>query len=232
MSYRERDLGDGWKVKEIALPDGRRLERRYFYKTKPAPKIELKTKLAKQLSGYALIEKDLRSSITWLEKINELMPESAKEKDGALISGEREVFDIIKGLWVSALTFYGKCFTQTEGRKIKLERRILDQKYREKHDTFMHMRNNFAAHAGVDAYEQARIILALNPKKYSKKTPRILTELSQQDYFSTEEENDLIVLAKHVREKVIDKKNELSEKIVMQDVTTKGIEYWYKKAKL
>lgn len=33
--------------------------------------------------------------------------------------------NIVKGLFIAALTFYGKCFTTCEGRKTKLESKLV-----------------------------------------------------------------------------------------------------------
>ncbi|MCP4230912.1 MAG: hypothetical protein GY771_12315, partial [bacterium] len=154
----------------------------YFFKRNRAPRVELKSKLAQQLAGYTLIEKDLRNVITWLNEIDKLHPYDEYVEKGAQISFDRETYNIVKGLYVASLTFYGKCFTSCDGRKLKLKRSFLGEQYRSAHDEVMHMRHNFAAHSGADSFEEVKIALVLHLKKRSNEIPEIYRELSQADF--------------------------------------------------
>lgn len=229
---KEIDYGDGWKIREIIEPEVDSVKRhtQYFYKRKRAPRIELRGKIAKQLAGYALIEKDLRSVATWLNEIEKL--HSRKNIDKTVqIAADREVFNLIKGLYVAALTFYGKCFTQCEGRRVKLQKSIIDEKYLEMHDEVMSMRHNFAAHSGADSFEEVKIALVLYPNKNFEKLPMIYRELTQADFRDSRDDETFLQLVGHVRSKVIDKARQIEERIYEKEVLPKGKDYWYRVAK-
>jgi hypothetical protein len=173
-----------------------------FYKGKLSPRIPLSSKLSAQWAGYVLIDKDLRSVTTWLEKIDEYM----KEQKEDVLSTDRVVKDMVKGLWIASLTFYGKCFTEADGRKIKLNLSQLNKEYHEDHNEYINLRNNFAAHAG-SGYEKVNIVLVLPPIKKVPRPPLIVPEL-YQPFYST---GDFLNLVKHVQEKVLIKIKKLEK---------------------
>ena len=229
---REIKQPNGWKIREILEPTTGRRVNQYFYKHNRAPRIQLESKLAKQLAGYTLIEKDLRNVIVWLSEIDELISDEKKSSKSIQISPNRETYNIVKGLYVAALTFYGKCFTRCEGRRVKLEKNIVSEKYLPTHDDVIHMRHNFAAHSGADSFEEVKIALVLHPKKRSNMKPEIFRELSQADFKdSSDDEKRFLHLAEHIRDKVIEKIHLVTDKIYESDIAPKGKEYWYKKAK-
>lgn len=138
--------------------------------------------------------------------------------------------NLVKGLFVAALTFYGKCFTSCEGRKVKLERTIIDQEYLDLHDHIMKLRNNFAAHSGAENFEEVRVSLALHPSKKSDMKPQLYSELSQPDYLIGEN-IPYKGLAESIRKKVFDKRAKVGETVLEKIVAPKGKIYWYKQAK-
>ncbi|MGZ7307030.1 hypothetical protein ACXWRJ_09320, partial [Streptococcus pyogenes] len=95
-------------------------------------------KISEQYGAYSLIEKDLRSVIIWLNEIEKLAPEDLDRWKNP------DKMNLVKGLFVAALTFYGKCFTSCEGRRVKLEKTIIDPEYLDLHDHIMKLRHNFA----------------------------------------------------------------------------------------
>ena len=224
--------GSQWTIREILEPDRRKRHTQYFFQNRRAPRVLLTSKVAQQLAGYTLIEKDLRNVLVWLAEIDRVFPESERPS-GCHISPDRERFNIIKGLYVAALTFYGKCFTQCEGRKIKLDRKFVDQSFADRHDDIIHMRNNFAAHSGADSFEDVQIALVLFPNKKSKERPLVMRELLQADmaYFGPAEEASFADLVKHVQQKVLLKIDELVERILQKEVLPKGKDYWYRLCK-
>ena len=232
MPIREKDDGGGWKIREIIEPDADSIKRhtQYYFKRKRAPRIELRGKIAKQLAGYVLIEKDLRSVTVWLNEIERLNLRS--DVEGHLeMSVDREKFNLIKGLYVAALTFYGKCFTSCEGRRVKLEKSIIDVKFRNTHDEVMRMRHNFAAHSGADSFEEVKIAVVLYPNKRPVRLPKIYRELSQADFRDNHENETFVALAEHVRSRVIDKAKIIENRLVDKEVLPKGYEFWYRAAK-
>ena len=217
-----------WEIHEILDPNSVKRITKYFYKRKAAVRVQLKDRISQQLAGYALIEKDLRNVIYWLKEIRKLIGDDRGK--GAQISDDRERYMIVKGLFVSSLTFYGKCFTKCEGRKIKLDRRFVSEDLRECHDWAMHLRHNFAAHSGSDEFEDVKIALVLPP--YNKSTtiePMIFREIMQHD--SSEGDTEFIALVESVHKDVETKINKLISTIYEKEVLPKGKDYWYKMGK-
>ena len=227
---REIDRGDGWKIEERISSDGT-IRRRYFYKNRQAPRIQIKSKIAQQLAAYVLIEKDLRNVLVWIDEINKLFPQSERLCKTS-ISSDRKRFNVIKGLFVASLISYGKCFTACEGRKTKLDKKIIDIEYHEVHDQVMHMRHNFAAHSGVDSFEEVKVAIVLPPKKHRGMLPILFKELIQADIMLYDnKEVDMKALIEHVQKKVFQKIEKLSDKIMTEEIVVKGEDYWYRLAK-
>ncbi len=61
---------------------------------------------------------------------------------------DRMRYNLIKGLFVAALTFYAKSFATCEGRKVKLEKKNHDDDFQKKNQLIIDLRKNFAAHSG------------------------------------------------------------------------------------
>jgi hypothetical protein len=222
---RKTKLKNSWEIHEIFEQDTKKRYNKYFHKRKIAPRVELDSKLSQQLAAYTLIEKDLRNVLVWLEAIEKMEPKEKLSASG--IADNREIFNLIKGLYVGALTIYGKCFTSCEGRRLKLQKKFMDQEYRELHDHIMHMRHNFAAHSGSDNFEEVKVVLVLYPNKKSNDKPFIYRELMQPDYIESTDIS-FIDLAKHLQTKVNEKIRVVSEKIFEDEVGPKGKDYWYK----
>jgi hypothetical protein len=71
------------------------------------------------MAGYTMIEKDLRSALTWLDEIERRHVEHWSDKKRSFGRAEdRDNYNIVKGLFVALLTFYGKCFSKCEGRPV------------------------------------------------------------------------------------------------------------------
>ena len=222
-----------WSLKEILIPATGRRVTHYYFKQRRCKRIQLDGHLAQQLAGYTLIEKDLRSTLVWLGAI-EARHTPPTGPDGHFqyhLSGDRETYDLVKGLFVASLTFYGKCFTRCEGRRIKLTRRNLAERFRECHDFFMGYRHNFAAHSGADSFEEVQVALVLPPRrKAGLVEPRIMRELKQPDLLASGGEDiSFASLAKHAQEFALRKISELSEKILREEVLPRGYDFWYAK---
>ena len=221
-------MSEEWSFKEIVEPVTGKTRRHYFYRRKPCKRILLDSHLAKQLAGYVLIEKDLRSAGIWLAEIDEIRGSDGGGRN--VHAKDRERYNLVKGLFVAALTFYGKAFSQCEGRRAQLNRRQLDQSFLEAHDEAISYRNNFAAHSGAKLLEKAEIALVLPPKTKRDKEPMIYREMTQPDYIeSAQGEKSFSELIEHVRLIPLKKIDELSEKIFQEEVLPRGYEYWSKK---
>ncbi|OFJ47808.1 hypothetical protein BA896_001120 [Janthinobacterium lividum] len=200
------------QVKEFVEQESGKIHRFYTYNGKPCKRVQVDTRLSKQLAGYVLIEKDLRSVIVWLKEINSIRA-NEPSVSGNVHATNRKTYNVIKGLFVAALTFYGKCFTKCEGRPVKLERRQVEEKYRLKHDELQDFRNNFAAHSGATDIESVKIAVILPRVKKGKVQPAIYSELYQPDFFVAKSgEVEFIDVVESMREVAIKKIKLLNEK--------------------
>jgi hypothetical protein len=222
-------MNEYWQVKEILDPTTGKVERLYSYKRKPCRRVLLNSKLAQQLAGYSLIEKDLRSTRSWLKEISARHVPREHKNFSFRHSRDRETYDLIKGLFVASLTFYGKCFTTCEGRRIKLDRSLLEEPWRGTHDEVLSYRNNFAAHSGAEKFEEVKIALVF-PKRKPNVIPKIYRELQQPDlaWSGPKEGASFIELVEHVGFIVARKIQLLDEKILKEEVLPKGHHYWSK----
>lgn len=223
-------MANDWVVKEIVEPKTGKAQRLYFYKGKICKRIVLESPIAKQLAGYVLIEKDLRSAGVWLAEIDKLRGlDVLLDPNGSRQSTDRDRYNLVKGLFVAALTFYGKCFAQCEGRRVKLERRQISPEFQEVHDDAISFRNNFAAHSGAKLLESASIALVLPPKYKKNNPPKIYREMTQPDFaFSDVAEKSLSKLVEHVRSVPLQKIDQLTQKIMQDEVLPNSYEYWSK----
>lgn len=219
-------LSDGWSKKEYMDPESGEVVRSYYYKGKKCKRVPLKSKLASQLAGYKLIDKDLRSCINWLLLIEGLSERSGDREKNYSISPNRETFNLVKGLYVAMITFYGKCFASCEGRKVKLERNQLAEEFRSLHDLCIEHRNNFTAHSGAARIEECEIALVHSPVRGFGKSVvyDIFSELQQPDAMLTgkgaEGGDSLEELFAHVRERVLAKIDVLVNKIMAEEINS------------
>lgn len=205
------------------------IKRTYRYKNKACHSVILDSKLSNQLAGYSLIEKDLRNILVWLGEIKEMHTEASLDEGGAFFNfDDRKKYNLIKGLFVVSITFYGKCFSKCEGRPVKLERAQIPEEFRDLHDTCIKYRHNFAAHSGAEQLESADIALVMPSKIKSLITPlKIFTELNQPDLvWPAPGELTLIELVEAIRSFVSNKIDLLTSKIIKEEVLPKGYEYW------
>lgn len=228
-----KKIPSGWTSIDYVDKGTGKFHRIYKYKNKPCKSVYLKSRFSEHLAGYALIEKDIRSSLVWLRKIKELVGDYDGKKNGAFsINRDREKFNIVKGLFVASLTFYGKCFSKCDGRPVKLERNQLEEKFRAIHDVAISYRHNFAAHSGAMRLESARIALVVPDKiKHGKEVPtNIYTEINQPDlaWHSKDEELWFIELLEHAQVMVKAKISKLSDKILNEEVLPKGVDNFFK----
>ena len=201
----------------------------YTYKLKPCRRVVLSSRLCTHLSGYTLIEKDLRSVLFWLEEIEKrhVNPKTEKRKTFRA-STDRENYNLIKGLFVAAITFYGKCFSKCEGRPVKLERAQLDPKFHELHDECISYRHNFAAHSGSTKIERVDVALVSLIKFGGSVTFQIYKELHQPDLMWPQNPT-LIHLVEHVRLIADHKAKLLEERIRTEEVVAKAAALWEQK---
>ena len=223
-------VDDQFEAKEFLDRVTGKAYRIYTYKRRPCARVQLTSRLAEQLAGYTMIEKDLRSVLSWLEEIEKRRDKGLSKKEHTYGRGEdRENYNLIKGLFVALLTFYGKCFSKCEGRPVKLERAQLDAKFHGLHDDCIEYRHNFAAHSGAKKIERVEVTLVY-PVKYKKEvTFKIFRELHQPDVFWTKSGDvSLRELLEHARNKALSKIDRLAEKITNDEIIPNADKYWSK----
>ncbi|EPU9477403.1 hypothetical protein ACV0UQ_004241 [Vibrio vulnificus] len=216
-------MSDGWVIEEVFDPNKGRYNK-YYYGRKLAPQVSMTDKISQQYAAYTLIEKDLRNVLFWLNEIERLQPNPLdRVKDP-------NKMNVIKGLFVAALTFYGKCFTSCEGRKIKLETKIIPERHVGTHEQVMKLRHNYAAHSGADNFEEAKVSLVLHPNKKSDIKPQLYSELTQPDYILKQGLNfgDLVSDLQAI---VLNKRAQVGDVVLEKIVRPKGKNHWYKLAK-
>lgn len=225
-----------WEVRGVIDRDSGKHRNEYYFKRKKAFRVPLTSKLASALGGYALIEKDLRSISEWLSLIESMQTRSKLPNDPGhyLLRDDHDSDHIIKGLFISCVIFYGKCFSACEGRKVKLERSNIDESDAETHDSIIELRNTYAAHSGKGRAEEVNVVLVLNPKKkYFNNKPILIRELMQTEvmYTITQDIVSFRRLVGNIRNTVLDKLETLDSLIYKNEISPEGNEYWYKKAK-
>lgn len=226
-------LGNNWSKQTILEADTGRAYNKYFYKRRPAIRVVIDSPKARALAGYTLIEKDLRSARIWTETIKSLLEADSvavKAKGSSKTHHDRETYNQIKGFFVAALTFYAKCFSSCEGRKIKLEKKNLNEEFHEDHDSVMEMRHNFAAHSGSSQFESVQVVIALDSNRKKGTTPYFCRELKQPDSYTLKDMDKILRLLEHAKSFADTKIEVLTEKVLRDDIIPKGADYWYSKA--
>jgi len=223
---------ENWTVKPVIDPATGKYKNEYFFEGAPAQRIPISSRLARNLAGYALIERDLRMVQQWLQKVHELSKAQLDEEKAGWHLTEKNDLDhnLALGLFVAAVTFYGKCFAQCEGRKIKLERDIIPSELRDAHDNMIRFRNNLAAHSGAEKFEDVQIVLVLKPKDSDQK-PVLSRELIQPEALVDlrDEDRGFSNLVEYVRKRVLTKIEEINGKIFTEEINPKGLDYWNSK---
>jgi hypothetical protein len=167
------------------------------------------TKLARYMTGYGLIAKDLKQCLSCIDELRSL---------------NNEPKEIVRwALYVAFHTTYGKCFTTANGRKIKLEANdCVPKEFKKAHEKIMILRNNYTAHAG--GYEEKGIaLIGLNPDISDKRVLEVMPPLCM--HISQISERDMgiyerlikLVLAK-VEEKIEDKRARLKVEVLAMDI--------------
>jgi hypothetical protein len=205
----------------------------YYCKRKLMPQVPLQGFLSEQLAGYVLIEKDLQNALRWVKRAESLVePDLLNTKSTYISSDNRDTYDLAKGLFVAALTFYAKCFTKCEGRRAQLNKSCLNAELRASHDLFMKFRNNFAAHSGAEKIEYAKASLVLRPKPKKQEMPQIVCNRVQPDLLLPRgSQPGLADLINSALSCVNARHDKITEKILNEEILPKGSEYWYKRAK-
>lgn len=220
-------MGNEWKsYVHLSAATGER-ESAYTYMGRKCVKFILDSHLCKQMLAYAAIERDLAVAIVWLNKISDIKLPGA---NGALHVDSSAMVDreIVKALFVAAISFYGKCFTVGQGRPVKLERIMLPEALRETHDTAMTYRHDYVSHSGARGIESGRAYF-VRQKNIERGKPfgyGIKIEMFQPDlvWFRESDSNLWIELFEGARLIAEKKLNLLQGKIYVEEIESKSDE--------
>jgi hypothetical protein len=201
----------------------------YFWDGKPVPQVKLSGAVAEQLSGLALIQKDLTNALRWIDNavklLGELEAKTESQTNAYSPISNREVGDQIKAYFVSSLVFYAKAFTEAGGRRAQIARDWLDVQFRDTHDYFMMFRHNMAAHSGDEKLEIGHTCLILIPSSQGYAF-RIGTHRCQPDLaISESDEKQFRDLIAHAIEKVSERYNKTATRTI-ELAFAKGTEFW------
>lgn len=202
---------NGWHQKTYINKSGQPVYTYYYQNktSKPGVAIEIDTKLSRHYCAYILIEKDLQDILGFIDILLELIT-SKEDKNDLLIKGLSRVIAVT----------YGKCFTQADGRKIKLNAEIIPKEHKNIHDELMNMRHNYVAHAGISQHEVCRGIYVLPSESKARKLGTVLgtyfSELRQTlttQIIVQKETRQLIKHILHIAEQRLVKKCSQMQKI-------------------
>lgn len=219
---------NGVQIREI-IHDGVTLENIYTQNGKVLPRIGIEGYLADQIKAFTLLDKDLRNVIEWLKIAQEIDDES--DGNNAFLDGSIKYSLIIKSLFVSILTTYGKCFTQATGRRFTLNKKHIPTEYVDFHEKIINARHNYAAHKGMHDHEDCRVSLVIF-NKWDARPFEIFTELRQHSFLIDQKTPvviaDFIELCESLRRILNEKKSTVIEKITREKILTIKEKQWLK----
>ena len=138
------------------------IQNRVLFKGKKMDCRILNNPVVESYLGFFSIQSDLKQIQEWLECIT-------TEKQGESTSS------IERSLFVSSLTFYWKCFSQTKGRgRAKLSENKISKDLLPAHKFIKELRHNFAAHSGDAKFESGIVLKISDSSKKQRFTPFLL----------------------------------------------------------
>jgi len=173
--------------------------------------------------------------IDWIHAINQFSsPPKNRDPYGWSETKTDALHNQTLGLFVAALSFYGKCFAQCEGRRIKLDGKWIPKGFEDTHQLILSMRNNFAAHSGADKFEDVNIVLVVAEKKGKLLDERMLVrELKQMEALISHQDDEysFLLLSTKLRQKVLKKIDALNDKIFVEEINSRGAKFWLSQKK-
>lgn len=207
-----------WEEEEILNPNNS-IGNKYYYAGIESIKVPLEGKLITQMSGYTLIDHDLRMILKWLDYViaeHRKFGLDKRKQSIVHITPEswRDKFDLIKPFMVASFSFYGKLFTKAEGRRIKLDSNIFikDKDFLGIHTEIMMFRHNFSAHSGGKKIEYVEVSLILDSIRERNTRPLIVRTMNQPNAFTNIFLDNFVKVCKFLLEKVEDKIEKLTKK--------------------
>jgi len=222
-------------------PDTGFFNRSYEYLNMECPTVRLNCPEIIKYIAYSLIQTDLDDAIHLIKRYTNLYAKIYPED--LVKGGNKKGFSlddnkhILKGLFISSIMLYGKCFTEADKRKIKLEKKyFVSDQFSELHDTAMNFRNSFAVRAGelklATSHDTAHVQITIPPESCQDFSPFLEVTTSRVDFPDVRYRDHYFeILFNDVRLKVFEKEKALGKDIINNIIKPKGLVYWYDKAK-
>ncbi|MFK3797111.1 hypothetical protein [Pseudomonas sp. NPDC088444] len=125
---------------------------------------------AERVAGFQALLTDIHKMRAYLSLACEIASETLKTESvlNTFDSGDRNQV-VCSSLYLSAITLYGKCFTEAKGRRVKLEesqlKRRLSPDQVEIHDKVKYLRDNWTGHGGVSDHESLITVVAFSERE-------------------------------------------------------------------
>lgn len=184
---------------------------------------EITSKIAESYIAWDLISHDLSCAEEWILQAYQLLEPKDKSKhpktgDVYLPLDEAGKDSVIMSLFISSVTYYGKCFAKAygKGRTVKLESKDhVPNQLLDIHEKIIGFRNNIAAHSGAGDWDTGRLNLISHPSGERKYKPFVWSELKMLNmYDDRNEEKNYLVLVRAVKKKAGEKVSELGKRIL------------------
>jgi hypothetical protein len=206
---------------------------KFLLKDTECPQITLTSPQAKIFSNFALIKKDLKFCKNALRiAIRLSSTENELKEVGGLRPEYDDQSDILKGMFISFVITYGKCFTKADGRRVKLETKNIFEGsgLKEMHLELMNLRHEYIAHGGNTKFEQVDPVIVLHPDKNLNTTPLLTTASYHVVGFNKEVFERYLVLVDYVDEQLNMALEKKAKALYEKEVASKELELLYEEA--
>lgn len=212
---------------------GAAIDVRYEYNGRSVPAVELRGPRTEVITGFSQIKADLMDALAWIRTATSVCEREAHDLDGQLgfDTGETQT---ARGLFIGAVTFYGKAFTSCPGRRARLEPESLDQRFHDAHEWCMTYRHAYAAHSGEEKIERSTLYLLFHPnrKHAAALLPIIRVEGARPNLALVAPDGTALEdLLEHAISVAQIKKQKAGQALIDKEVKKKGFEHWYSAAK-
>jgi hypothetical protein len=169
--------------------------------------IELNENRIRGYKGYASIAFDLQIVADFISILLHLRKNDRGEEYDRYIE---------RSLFVSSIITYARCFTNTDGRGVKLESKDCfgnsHPNFRRLHFELMEIRNQYLAHAGVSNSERIYANANFNIEKDNQVLIKLSFEIIGQSGLNDDELLEFLKMAKYLRERAIEKRGKAAKK--------------------
>ena len=177
-----------------------------------------KNKIAKQYSGFFLLDEDLKLLLRWTNQFKnnvedfERKNESNEKNFGVIDKGNEEIRSDIFSLFVSISIIHGRLFSSNKSRGLSLKcKDHVKLQYRRIYDELIKARNDYIAHSSDRMYEMSKVFI-IYPITESRFY--IVPHSSRIFFFAGKLINEMIEYFQDLSAHVKTKLNELNLKLV------------------